>query len=231
MSVVALRPQAALDELAETINREHALVLEAGNSLIKHAILVGEGLLDARMQIAPGDWMKWLSDNWSGSYCQARTYIRIARNRAAVTNAVGIKDAIRMLEGGYYVGHERKRSDNAEAVHELRAAGVPVKEIAKELDLSLMSVYRHLWPEEKRRQEKRKTEQRQKAASARRKAERAALERRERDVAMEKAGGDAWDAYVTTRKLAALLDGLGMGPEYAKCVAIEDALVKRVKGA
>jgi hypothetical protein len=50
----ALSPE--LLKLAEKANREHDLVLEAGTSMVAHAVKAGEALLEAKKLVPAGEW-------------------------------------------------------------------------------------------------------------------------------------------------------------------------------
>jgi hypothetical protein len=56
-------PTASLGTLAETVNREHELVLEAGTAMVAHAIKAGEALLKAKELVGHGGWERWLVEN------------------------------------------------------------------------------------------------------------------------------------------------------------------------
>lgn len=231
MSALEVVTPPTLDELAATIRREHDLVLGAGVSIIQHAVLAGDALLAARAQVPRGQWLVWLDTNWEHeSYAMAAYYMRIARSKAKVMDAAGIKEAIKRLAGQSRV-FDLPTAPYASEIRELRAEGVPVKRIAAAVGISPSAVYGHLLSPEERRARKRVNTARAKAKRAERKAAEKALERQQRDAAMKKAGGDAWDAYVLIRKVAPVLDRMGATSAYAKCVALEDDLVKLVRNS
>lgn len=81
MSVaVATRPD-TLDHLTETANREHGLVLQAGGSMVEHAIRAGDALRAIEEHVEGGQWERWLADNFADSASTARLYMRLSRHQ------------------------------------------------------------------------------------------------------------------------------------------------------
>lgn len=78
--------QVSPPELAAVANREHALVCEAGTSLVEHAIRAGEALTAAKAGLAHGEWLPWLEANFRGSRQTADNYRRLAANCQHVGN-------------------------------------------------------------------------------------------------------------------------------------------------
>lgn len=225
VAVIEPDDKPTLDELAATINREHDLVIHRGESMVRHAILAGDALLKARSEVHYGAWHAWVETNTNLSISCAAKYARLATYKGIVGNAPTINAARRMLNDRPAIvrAGSPPRAWLTEA-KELHAKGATLKQIAEIVGVTVPSVHMAVNPEKAQTYtEKRTTLRRQRSA------ERKAFKRQERDSAMKKAGGDAWDAYVLVRKLAPLLDQLNLGPSYAKCVAIEDELVQLVR--
>src|SRR5271163_1747169 len=90
----------SLPELAARIRAEHAAVGDA----MKHAIVAGELLIEAKEKVARGDWLMWLKDNCRLSERTAQTYMRIARELGKLEPAkaqrvadLSVRDAVRQL--------------------------------------------------------------------------------------------------------------------------------------
>jgi ParB family chromosome partitioning protein len=75
-----------LPELAETANREHGLVLQAGGSMVEHAIRAGEALTAVKAQLQHGEWLAWLAENFDGSERMAQRYMLVAANPTRVSD-------------------------------------------------------------------------------------------------------------------------------------------------
>lgn len=73
-------------ELAQIANREHALVGEKLGSMVEHAIRAGEALAAVKAQLAHGEWLPWLAENFAGSERMAHRYMRIAANPTRVSD-------------------------------------------------------------------------------------------------------------------------------------------------
>ena len=80
-------PLAAADggeALAEQINEEYRMCVEAGRSAVEHAINCGELLLQAREASEDGGWLRWLRENFAGSKSTAYDYMTLAKNRGYI---------------------------------------------------------------------------------------------------------------------------------------------------
>lgn len=94
---------AKLPELAEQITREHALACGAARSALEHAKRAGEFLTQAKRQTKHGDWLPWLTANFSFSPRTAQNYIRIAERwgeleaKSETVSHLGLRDALALL--------------------------------------------------------------------------------------------------------------------------------------
>lgn len=86
MNALAVVPPDNLDGLASLANREHGLALEAGLSMVEHAISAGEALLAAKEQCEPGTWLAWREANFGASKWTAEAYMKIAANKDLLTD-------------------------------------------------------------------------------------------------------------------------------------------------
>lgn len=143
---VEIVPTAA--NCAEVANHEHGLVLEAGRSMLDHAIRAGDALLQARVQCDDGGWLDWLNANFAGGVPTAQSYMRIA-NYADIVKAAGIDtitDArayLRGLSGPHEAQRGRHKKFSEEIVAEarrLRESGVVYAEIGRLLGVSPSTV-------------------------------------------------------------------------------------------
>ena len=53
----------SLEALASEINAEHKQCLEALQKGLEHALSIGEKLIEAKSQVAHGEWGVWLATN------------------------------------------------------------------------------------------------------------------------------------------------------------------------
>jgi hypothetical protein len=75
-TVLARHPLAAL---AEEINREHGVCVASYRDCLRHAIICGRLLIEAKAQVSHGEWLDWLCGNFDGSERAAQGYMRLAR--------------------------------------------------------------------------------------------------------------------------------------------------------
>lgn len=196
----AIDTRPALTDLASAAIREHALVQQAEQSALIHAICAGEALLDAREQVERGRWTAWLEDLGIPT-TTAYTYMRVAYNREKVA-AAGvefIRDAYALTASLPYAMATPKEL-KAEA-RDLREAGLSLDQIAGALGASKSGVWEWVDPGAKQR-----NRDCAKRRNARRAAERKALERQERDRAARHAGGSIAEAYSLIRKTTQQLE-------------------------
>lgn len=88
-----------LSALAERINQQHRLVVEALKKTLGHAKMAGELLVEAKSLVSHGQWGRWLQENCPGiSDRTARNYMRIAKNFEGLPEGVvGVREAIAYL--------------------------------------------------------------------------------------------------------------------------------------
>lgn len=194
--------QPTLEELAATANREHALALEAGASMLHHAIRVGEALLLVRERCSYGEWRPWIDANLDIGYAQTSTYMRVARYKDKVLSgpAANITEARRFLltapgaPSGNDAGSTRMPAWVREEAQRMADEGVSKYVIADELGVSVTTVYRWTDPTFLDRNNRKMRE-----AAARRRAADRALREAERAVeikrAVRKAGAATAEAW------------------------------------
>lgn len=194
-----------LDNLAETIEAEHRLLLMAGTAMIEHAIRCGEALLEAKGKVPHGEWEAWLLRTFPNRSVKTwRLYMRVARHQRRV-RAVGpasLHDAHRLLAGAPVLPHAETLK--ARARHLREAEGWSYHRIATELGVSHHAAAGWCNPElaEKRRartHQQTKTWQRAAQLKARAKL-------------VDEHGGALADAYRKARLAGqSLQEGLEMG--------------------
>ena len=74
----------SLEDLAALINAEHRQCERAFKSGFEHAFRAGELLFYAKADLAHGEWLPWLKENFDGSVRTAQSYIRVWRDRGAL---------------------------------------------------------------------------------------------------------------------------------------------------
>lgn len=199
---VTLVTDSRLDELAETITREHEACREALGEALAHAIAAGEALLEARRQMGrTKDWMVWMRGHLPEglSASTACTYMRFAEHKAVLlgegvtTRASGL----RLLQTmGLYLstpmGVEKAAHLKTEALR-LRETGMTRQAVADELDIMPANVW--YWENPERAKETKAS------VSAARKA----LKRQEREQEAKRLaklrGGDIAKLYAESERL------------------------------
>jgi Protein of unknown function (DUF3102) len=73
-----------LSDLAARIRVEHTAIADALKNSLKHAIVAGELLIEAKAQVPHGQWLPWLKDHCCISERTAQLYMRVAKNRADI---------------------------------------------------------------------------------------------------------------------------------------------------
>ncbi len=92
-----------LTQLAEQITCEHALAREAARSALEHARVAGELLLQAKEQVAHGEWLPWLGTNFEFSERTAQGYMRLSRQwpeleaKAQRVADLSVREALHLL--------------------------------------------------------------------------------------------------------------------------------------
>lgn len=89
-------------ELSTTANAEYALADKAKDDAITHARLAGEALIQAKGNLAHGEWLAWLANHWDYQPRQAQACMQLARNWQALPNAqrnahLNLTDALKLL--------------------------------------------------------------------------------------------------------------------------------------
>jgi hypothetical protein len=98
MSALALPD---LSELAAQIEAEHQAALRGFRATLDHALRCGELLIQAKAQMAHGQWLLWLEANVTLKPRQCQGYMRLAQNRDALntqaTAQLTIDEALALL--------------------------------------------------------------------------------------------------------------------------------------
>jgi hypothetical protein len=84
-----LDPTPALNCLARRIDAEHSAVATALCSALSHAIAAGELLIEAKVTVKHGQWLKWLTANCSVPRRSAAHYMWLARHRKKLCDQMG----------------------------------------------------------------------------------------------------------------------------------------------
>jgi Protein of unknown function (DUF3102) len=79
----------SLTDLAARIRIELTGARNAAKRGAEHALAAGDLLLEAKAQLAHGQWLPWLRDHCEISNRTARLYMRLARNRQAIESEIG----------------------------------------------------------------------------------------------------------------------------------------------
>jgi hypothetical protein len=72
----------SLTDLAARVNAEHQAVTAAVKRGVEHAVNAGKLLIEAKDQLAHGQWLPWLKDHCTISERTAQLYMRLARRVA-----------------------------------------------------------------------------------------------------------------------------------------------------
>src|SRR5947209_3478429 len=81
---VVVRADASLADLARRINAEYERHEAAQRASVKHALALGQMLLEVKRQVGHGGWLAWLKANVPFSERKARNYARLAREWPAL---------------------------------------------------------------------------------------------------------------------------------------------------
>jgi hypothetical protein len=74
----------SLADLAARIKVEHTAIADALKDSLRHALVAGELLIEAKAQVPHGQWLPWLKDHCHISERTAQLYMRVAKNRADI---------------------------------------------------------------------------------------------------------------------------------------------------
>lgn len=108
-------------ELAVIANREHALALDALDSVIVHAATAGEALIQAKASLAHGEWLPWLEEKFEGSEDTAQGYMKIARNTERVRYLLAENPDLSLRQALKAIGADNGRPERDAAIRERRA--------------------------------------------------------------------------------------------------------------
>jgi hypothetical protein len=97
MTLPDAAPARGLPALASEIRQEMGLVKQKVREAVSHAVRVGALLLEAKAQVRHGEWLPWLEENFPGTPQTARTYMRLAVNRAEIEGTTSIREAVAHL--------------------------------------------------------------------------------------------------------------------------------------
>ena len=91
-------PTQLIPSLAAEIRREHEAATHAFASAVEHAARCGKLLAEVKAQLAHGEWLPWLAENFPASVRTAQNYMRLATHPDAQGLAhMGIEGALRHL--------------------------------------------------------------------------------------------------------------------------------------
>jgi Protein of unknown function (DUF3102) len=77
----------ALPDLAQAIDREHAAAIGSARCAIEHAVECGRLLIQAKAQVAHGEWLPWIEANTTVHPRTAQVYMRLARELPKLSEA------------------------------------------------------------------------------------------------------------------------------------------------
>lgn len=197
-----------LEELASIANREHSLAELAAQTVLQHAIAAGEALIAAREIVPPGEWSRWLDQNFQATQSVAYGYIRVATHKENIPEGTtGVKPALAVLSGypqarGPFMVEREQPEKRAEAIRMHNESDLSSQEIARRLNERPGTVWRWLNPAAAARKQRASETKRRKAAKALREQE------REREIkrAVRKAGAALAEAYSMAERMGAVLD-------------------------
>jgi len=95
----------SLNTLAAQINSAHAQCQQAYNNSLKFAHHAGDLLLEAKSQVAHGEWLPWVNANCNFSERTARVYMQVSRDwdklpsESADSADLTIESALKLLTG------------------------------------------------------------------------------------------------------------------------------------
>jgi hypothetical protein len=181
-----------LSDLAEVVRQEHALVAQAGATMVEHAIRAGDALRTAKAHVQRGGWEAWLGQEFPDKHPKTlRLYMRLSKFQERVREAqpASIVHAQRMLAFEAIRPHEDELREEAHSLHQ---QGLTQKDIAAQLGVSHYAVASWLNP---KLREQRRAKKNQQSKAARR-----ALHDKQRKAAVARVGGPISHAYGHVRK-------------------------------
>lgn len=208
-----------LARLAARAEGEHQSALSSAKTAVAHAICAGEALLEARQIVTPGNWAAWVESQTSMSEWTAKVYMRVAAYRdelpANGVEAMTLTQAAQYLRGRPtpYLRLNAVPEDVRDQVRRMHSEGVPTRQIARKVGYARSAVQRWISPDASKRHVER-AKRRKLEKDLREAAEKALQEkedRRKRDAAARRAGGDIAEVYSLLRKLTAAVDRAAAG--------------------
>lgn len=198
--------QRTLRELATEANREGHLLIEAGSSMVEHAIRMGEHLLLAQERVGSGGWQQWIAENYDFGYTWAATSMRAARYQdevraSGVTSISGIRRHLSAIEAPRANNGRPRRPEwmRKEAIRLRKEEGLSTRAIATELGVSNHAVRYWTDPDVAKRSKQASSRAAKKRAAAYR-----ALREQEREQAIKRAvrkeGGAMAELYVLAER-------------------------------
>lgn len=199
MSTATLAKQspASLSELASTATREHGLAIQAGESMLLHAVQAGEALLEAKEQVETGEWVRWLKANFPASDRTAKQYMRIARGREEVLSSgvrtlAAAEQLVPALPRGFYRERPGIEEEEAEA-REMHKGGATFQAIAEHFGIAHRTAQSWVIPEYRDNRNRQLREQRRLA--------REAQERKDTKAVLKKAGAAMAELYANCERM------------------------------
>jgi Protein of unknown function (DUF3102) len=86
-----------LDALAAAANAEHHAYQTTQAAALEHAMAAGDALIEAKELVGHGRWLRWVAEHCDFTDRTASNYMRLARNRKAVTDMDGVGQALDAL--------------------------------------------------------------------------------------------------------------------------------------
>jgi len=235
-----------LDELADTIRTETALMESDLVSAVGHAIAIGGALAAARAQVSAGDWIRWLGENTTMSRQMAGRCVRLHAYQATIpteafepyvssdgrTIQPTTTHAFRMLRGMPDTNPKGRPSMygadvRVEAVR-LRNEGWEYRDIGELLGVSSSTAQWWSDPAAATRNAAKSKAKRRQAALAT-KALAAQQERDDRDRLARQQGGDISVAYGLIRKALLAADKAGCADAVTALHRAEDAVAAMLR--
>lgn len=230
----------SLPELAEIANRHHSGAEAALRTWLSHAIAVGEALLVAQTLVEPGMWLKWVEDNLQFRRIAASRYMRAAYYKdflmaAGVETGEQFREVAKGLPLRLPVADDRVRRRLAELVRPLRAQGLSYAAIGRQLGVTPEQARLAVDPQYVRQRAARARE-----ANTRKRLEKLAYERQQRDAMVKAAGGSVSAAYALIRRALLELDRClgnlerpamrqGINVAIDHCHKAEDSIVRALR--
>lgn len=205
----------SFEELAELATDEYRLAQKSMDSAsefmtdaVVHAIRAGDALLVMKSKYAGNaDWTSWLDENFPPGRFQAEKFMRLAfyqEHLVGVPN-VTMHNARFLIQGLPPLPRTTHRfvisKETQSEIRQLVKRGVPKAEVARMMDIHPESVTRLTDPDAAR-----KLKDKKKRYQARRRAEKKALDDKNRVEAAKRAGGSLGKSYSLVRQAAAEID-------------------------